>query len=68
MSMRARRQNIVQPHRWWKAFREAAEQEDISLSEWIGNACLAALPETVRDKLPQVRPPANRPKQPARKK
>lgn len=43
---------ITQPREWLDAFRAAAEKEGISLSEWLGNAGLAALPAKVRDKLP----------------
>ena len=45
------RKNITQPADWWDAFKAAADKEGLKLSEWIGNACCAALPKKVADKL-----------------
>lgn len=33
-----------QPADWWEAFAKQAKQEGMSLSAWIGLACLKALP------------------------
>lgn len=53
--------NSVQPPDWLAAFRRAAERAGLSLSEWMGEACRAALPKKEAAKLSE-RPPANRPK------
>lgn len=55
------RKNITQPPDWWEAFESEAEKAGVSLSEWIGEACLSRLPNSVKKKLSE-RPPANRPK------
>jgi hypothetical protein len=54
------RKNITQPPDWWQVFEDEAKKADVSLSEWIGEACLQRLPNKVRKKLSE-RPPANRP-------
>jgi len=51
---------ITQPAEWWAAFDAAAKREKLTLSEWLGNAGLAQLPDKIREKLPP-RPAANRP-------
>jgi hypothetical protein len=55
------RKNITQPPDWWAAFESQAEKDGVSLSEWIGEACLDKLPNQLSQKL-SPRPPANRPK------
>jgi len=57
--------NSNQPPDWLAAFKRAAKREKLSLSEWMGNACRAALPERERAKLSE-RPPACRPKKEAK--
>jgi hypothetical protein len=56
-----KRIDITQPEDWIAAFREAAEAENIPLSEWIGKICKAALPQKQQKTL-SIRPPAHRPK------
>lgn len=55
------RRNISQPESWWSAFKAAADRADLSLSEWMGEQCRAALPKKEQAKLSD-RPPAHRPK------
>lgn len=55
------RKNITQPPDWWKVFENEAKKAGVSLSEWIGEACIERLPVKVRKQLSD-RPPANRPK------
>ena len=55
------RKNITQPADWWAAWKSAADKEGVSLSEWIGTQCNAALTKTAAKKLTE-RPPAHRPK------
>lgn len=55
------RRNITQPPDWWEAFENEAEKAGVSLSEWIGFACMERLPNKIRKTL-SPRPPANRPK------
>lgn len=59
--MTSERKNIVQPKEWWEAADTQAKKEKKSLSEWIGDLILGALPERTRAKLPQ-RPSEGRPK------
>lgn len=59
--MTSTRRNISQPADWWEAFRQQAEADEQSLSEWLGDCGLANLPASVQRSLSQ-RPPANRPK------
>ena len=59
--MTTQRKNITQPADYWLAFEAQAEKEDKTLSEWIGDKCLASLPPRVRKQLGD-RPPAHRPK------
>lgn len=61
MTTGSERKNIVQPAEWWDAAATEAKKKGKSLSEWIGDLILAALPARVRSRLPK-RPPANRPK------
>lgn len=55
------RRNITQPPDWWEAFENDAKAAGMSLSEWIGFACMERLPNKIRKTL-SPRPPANRPK------
>lgn len=55
------RKNITQPPDWWLVFESEAKKAGMSLSEWIGEACVQRLPNKERKKLSE-RPPANRPK------
>lgn len=43
--------NITQPSDWVEAFKAQAEKDGLTLSEWMGEACLARLPDKVRKKL-----------------
>ena len=54
------RKNITQPADWWAAFEEAAKAEGLTLSAWVGQACVFQLSAKKRLKLTE-RPPANRP-------
>lgn len=42
---------ITQPDDWVEAFRQQAEKDGLSLSEWIGEKCKDALPKQVQVKL-----------------
>ena len=55
------RKNITQPPDWWAVFEAEAKKAGVSLSEWIGEACMERLPVKIRKQLSD-RPPANRPK------
>ncbi len=35
--------NITQPPDWWDAFQNEADRAGVSLSSWIGDACLVAI-------------------------
>jgi len=59
--VKAKPRNITQPADWWAAFEAAASRAGCSLSEWIGDTCLQALPVKERRKLSE-RPAAHRPK------
>jgi hypothetical protein len=50
----------TQPREWQDAFRAEADRQGKSVSEWAGEAMLAALPAKVRSQLPP-RPPKGRP-------
>lgn len=41
------RKNVTQPPDWWAAFQAAAEKAGVSLSEWMGDTCRAALPRKI---------------------
>lgn len=58
------RLNITQPTDWVDAFTSAAAADGVSLSEWIGQACLAALPASTRRTLSE-RPGRGRPRKDA---
>jgi hypothetical protein len=60
LNMTNERKNITQPPDWWQVFEGEAKKAGVSLSEWIGEACLQRLPNKVRKQLSE-RPPANRP-------
>lgn len=51
----AQRRNITQPADWWHAFESAAEAAATSLSEWIGDACRAALAPDAAEQLSRRR-------------
>jgi len=51
--MQAERKNITQPAAWWAAFESAAAVEGQTLSEWVGDCCLANLEESTAKKLPE---------------
>lgn len=51
MATSENRKNITQPADWWEAFDAAAKREGIPLSQWMGDACRAALPKKVTSKL-----------------
>ena len=55
------RRNITEPSDWWEAFEAAATASGMTLSAWMGDACVKQLPKTVAKKL-SPRPPASRPK------
>ena len=59
-NMTSERKNITQPGDWWLTFHEAAEKAGKTLSEWIGDCCVASLPKRSQAKLSE-RPPAHRP-------
>ena len=52
---------ISQPEAWRNAFRAAAMAKGQTLSQWMGDQCLAGLPKAQAKKLPK-RPAAGRPK------
>jgi hypothetical protein len=58
--MISQRRNLTQPADWWDAFAEQAAREGLTLSEWVGECCLAYLSAEVQQGLSN-RPPANRP-------
>ena len=39
------RKNITQPDDWWAAFVRQAQDEGLTLSEWMGECCIANLPK-----------------------
>jgi hypothetical protein len=51
----------TQPEEWQAAFRKEATRKGKTLSEWVGETLVAALPANARKSLP-ARPAANRPK------
>lgn len=57
----SKRKNITQPSDWWDAFECQAKVEGLSLSKWVGECCVAFLPEDKARQLTE-RPAANRPK------
>lgn len=59
--MQSERKNITQPTDWWAAFEKEAARKKLTLSEWIGQVCRAALSNKEWVKLSE-RPPAHRPK------
>ena len=52
---------ITQPVEWIAEWRISAEEEGMTLSEWVGDACLSRIPASRRLKLPTRRPPGRRP-------
>ena len=50
--MKSINKGTTQPREYWEAFEDAADAANLSLSEWIGNAALAALPPSVAAALP----------------
>jgi hypothetical protein len=59
--MQTERKNITQPPDWWEVFSAEATSEGLTLSEWMGKICKAALPQKQQKTL-SIRPPAHRPK------
>ena len=57
------RRNITQPADWWAAIEAAAAAENVTVSEWIGEACRKRLLVSVRRELSR-RPGAHRPRKP----
>ena len=55
------RRNVSQPADWWAAFEAQAQQDEQTLSEWLGDCGLANLPRDERKRLSE-RPGAHRPK------
>ncbi len=53
--MKSERKNIVQPSVFWRAFEIAAKAEDMNLSQWMAEKCVASLPQDVADNLPNRR-------------
>lgn len=53
--------SITQPADWWAAFEKQAGDNGQTLSEWVGDCCVANLPAKVQRQLSE-RPPANRPR------
>jgi hypothetical protein len=60
------KKTIVQPPDWWAAFQAEADAAGVSLSAWIGDACLLAIGAQGKGKTKigklSNRPPASRPK------
>lgn len=54
---RSERRNLTQPPEYWAAFQAAADKAGQTLSEWVGDRCLDALPQSQRKKLPDRRDP-----------
>jgi len=61
--MKSINKGTTQPREYWEAFEDAADAADLSLSEWMGNAALAALPPSVAASLPN-RPQVGRTNRP----
>ena len=51
--------SLSQPADWWAAFKAAADAEEMTLSEWMADACLARLTPAVRAKLSPRKPRGN---------
>jgi hypothetical protein len=62
--MTTTRKNLTQPADWWAAFEKHAKAEGFTLSEWVGECCLAFLVGNEADSLSE-RTPAHRPKRDA---
>ena len=52
---KAERFLITQPTEWVEAFKAQAKKENMSLSEWIGECCIANCPKYVVRQLPKRR-------------
>lgn len=55
--MKSIRKNITQPEDWWAAFEAAAQTENMTLSEWVGECCRANIKSELSDRPPTGRPP-----------
>jgi len=53
----ARHFSMAMPREWQIAFRNAAETEGLSLSEWVRQCCEPNLPKRIRLNLPIPRKP-----------
>jgi hypothetical protein len=58
------KKTIIQPPDWWTAFQSEADAAGLSLSAWIGEACISAIPARRKTKVANLsaRPLASRPK------
>jgi len=58
------KKTILQPPDWWDAFQAEADAAGLSLSAWIGEACIGAIPSRRKTKVANLseRPLASRPK------
>lgn len=65
--MTTERKNLTQPSDWWAAFADQAAQDNVSLSEWVGECCRAAVDTRTRQRLSD-RPSVGAPKQSPRAK
>lgn len=61
MPASANRRHIICPPDHWDEFQKSADAAGLSLSEWVGQACLKQLPSSVRKTL-SVRPGPGQPK------
>ena len=43
--------NVTAPPDWFEAFRKQATAENLNLSDWLIQCCVASLPKTVAEKL-----------------
>lgn len=64
--MPSSKKTIIQPPDWWDAFQAEADAAGLSLSAWIGDACLFAIGAQSKGKTKvgklSERPLASRPK------
>lgn len=61
----ANRRHVFAPPEHWEQFQLAADAAELSLSEWVGQACLKNLPASVRKGLPARKGPGQ-PRKPAK--
>lgn len=48
---KATRKNITQPEDWWQAFEYEASRCGLTLSEWVGECCMAYLKQATQSRL-----------------